>query len=293
MGWQAAKTVWATSELTGSAKLLMLAIAEHADRRGRAWPSIARLAEMLNVSDRSIKRLIVECEEAGELRVERSVGRGNVNEYIILAVEKGDAHDTISEEEKVTNLVKKVSSVTKKGVIRDTQNDHESSRITNSGETPPPKTASKKAEHPAIQAWVTANRRNPGRRNYDFVIQRLGDNPRVDVLAYVCQLWDASGYNPTNLKGKTEWYQLALSAPDPLAWEPPHLPTKQANDKHERLDRLLNAVKRHGRLGGLQAKQELNGTWPIVEQMGGWHHVASMPVETIRIRFYQALKETA
>lgn len=121
MSWQASKAVWQHCDLSGNAKLLMLAIADHADAEGEAWPGIARLASMVGVGPRSIKRLIKQCEESGDLRVERSVGRGNSSTYYITSHLKGDTPVT---NKKVTPATpfkqEKVTPVAVKGDTADT-----------------------------------------------------------------------------------------------------------------------------------------------------------------------------
>jgi hypothetical protein len=108
--------------MTGNARLLMLAIASFADDDGKAWPGLKRLAEMIGVTERSTMRLVQQCEAAGELAVDRAVGRGNTNVYRILLPLKGDtagingdAAVTISETEKVTGVAEKVTGVAEKG----------------------------------------------------------------------------------------------------------------------------------------------------------------------------------
>lgn len=135
MSWQATKAVWEHSKQTGYGKLLMLAIAEYASEDGRCWPSIETLASKINVEPRSVKRLISQAEESGELQINRNIGRGNTNEYIITYVEKGDTPDTktknkkvTEESEKVTPQTQKVTEESEKGDRRVTQNHKEPSK---------------------------------------------------------------------------------------------------------------------------------------------------------------------
>jgi hypothetical protein len=57
------------SKTVGSARVLMLAIADMANNDGECWPGRANLARRVNVSVRQITRLIQECERTGELSV--------------------------------------------------------------------------------------------------------------------------------------------------------------------------------------------------------------------------------
>jgi len=93
--------------------LLMLALADFTNKDGIAWPSIARLATMIHVTPRSVKRLIQYAEESGELKVKRNAGRGHTNEYRITL--KGDTDDTYWEQEKVTPVAEKVTPASSNG----------------------------------------------------------------------------------------------------------------------------------------------------------------------------------
>lgn len=61
--------VWKHSISDGRARLVLLAIADHQGEMG-AWPSIAKLAQMVNASPRSVKRDIQYLQEIKELKVE-------------------------------------------------------------------------------------------------------------------------------------------------------------------------------------------------------------------------------
>jgi hypothetical protein len=61
--------VWRESKADGRARLVLLAIADHQGDIG-AWPSIRRLAQMVNSSERSVQRDIQYLQKIGELRVE-------------------------------------------------------------------------------------------------------------------------------------------------------------------------------------------------------------------------------
>lgn len=74
--------VWENSAADGSRLLLLLAIADHADNNGFAFPGIERLATMIRRSERQTRRLISDLEESGELLVMKRPGRFHL--YIVL-----------------------------------------------------------------------------------------------------------------------------------------------------------------------------------------------------------------
>ena len=59
--------VWANSEARGTARLVLLAIADHANPSGIAWPSLRRLSQYANVDKSNVSRAIKSLVEMGEL----------------------------------------------------------------------------------------------------------------------------------------------------------------------------------------------------------------------------------
>lgn len=67
--------VWQHSESTGNARLVLLAIADAADQHGEnAWPAQQTIADMVRVSVRTVRRLVADLVELGELEVEVHAG---------------------------------------------------------------------------------------------------------------------------------------------------------------------------------------------------------------------------
>jgi hypothetical protein len=69
MSIEVMNSVWRESKSDGRARLVLLAIADHQGEIG-AWPSIKRLAGMVNASERSVQRDIQYLQKIGELIVE-------------------------------------------------------------------------------------------------------------------------------------------------------------------------------------------------------------------------------
>lgn len=63
--------VWETSPHKGSELLLLLAIADHANDHGEAWPSQETLAAKTRMSVRQVRRLALTLEESGALGIQR------------------------------------------------------------------------------------------------------------------------------------------------------------------------------------------------------------------------------
>lgn len=76
--------VWANSKCKGSARLLLLAIADHArDEGDGAFPSVDTLKRKVLMSERHVHRLIGILERMGEIEVQRGQGPGGVNMYTV------------------------------------------------------------------------------------------------------------------------------------------------------------------------------------------------------------------
>jgi hypothetical protein len=73
--------VWDHSKQSGTALLLLLAIADFANDDGMAWPGVETLAKKIKMSERYVHRLIKDMAEAGELRVEYKAGKKGTNQY--------------------------------------------------------------------------------------------------------------------------------------------------------------------------------------------------------------------
>jgi len=69
--------------LTPTDKLVLLALADYVnDRHGHAWPTIAQLAVVCCIQERSVRRILRRLEHEHKLlEVKLSTGRGRANEY--------------------------------------------------------------------------------------------------------------------------------------------------------------------------------------------------------------------
>lgn len=78
---------WASRQRTGdpTAKLLLLVLAEHANSHGVCWPGQRRLADLMEVSERTVRRTLSQLTELGLVFVRRRVvGRtATQNEHLL------------------------------------------------------------------------------------------------------------------------------------------------------------------------------------------------------------------
>lgn len=79
--------VWERSALGGSELLLLLAIADHADDEGRAYPSVETLAKKVRMSARNARYLLAKIERSGELTIARNAGPRGCNLFTVQALQ--------------------------------------------------------------------------------------------------------------------------------------------------------------------------------------------------------------
>lgn len=76
--------VWSRSRARGSHKLVLLALAEHADRNGEAELSLRDMAMLCGLSKSRVEEIIQSLVDLGELRIRvAGAGRGNPTRYWI------------------------------------------------------------------------------------------------------------------------------------------------------------------------------------------------------------------
>ena len=73
--------VWARSGQTGSRLLMLLAIADHADDDGTAYPGVESLAKKCRISPRQANSILARLRTSGELEVRRNQGPRGTNLY--------------------------------------------------------------------------------------------------------------------------------------------------------------------------------------------------------------------
>lgn len=79
MSIQAVAWVLEHSEATLADRLVLIAIANHADARGwNAWPAVPQIAKEARVDRATVYRAIDALEDSGELIVERRPGKSNM-----------------------------------------------------------------------------------------------------------------------------------------------------------------------------------------------------------------------
>ncbi|RKQ36233.1 helix-turn-helix domain-containing protein [Kocuria tytonis] len=90
MSVQATTWVWEHSQAEGSTRLVLLAIADAANREGaRSFQSAETLASMCKMSSRTVRRQIKILQDLGEIEVEGRAGSHGTNSYRIVGVPSG------------------------------------------------------------------------------------------------------------------------------------------------------------------------------------------------------------
>lgn len=83
MTMTAMNRVWDTSATIGTNRVVLLALADRADDKGIAYPSIDWIAQRANIRPRQVRNILRSLEECGELITIPGRGRGNTNLYIV------------------------------------------------------------------------------------------------------------------------------------------------------------------------------------------------------------------
>lgn len=98
MSCYAVRAVLDRSKAKGSARLLLVILAEHLNEKTRRCdPSLATLARECNASLRTIPRLLAELKGKGEIEIHKGGGRRHCNSYTIRAAENPDTAVTVSD----------------------------------------------------------------------------------------------------------------------------------------------------------------------------------------------------
>jgi len=113
MSIEAVRWVLERSKTKGAQRLILVVIAEHADKNGLAWPSIETIARLANCSERFVKETIAKLK-SGELIIERGGGRGRSNRYRI-PLERVNPASPFEETERVNSETERVNSDAIKG----------------------------------------------------------------------------------------------------------------------------------------------------------------------------------
>ena len=99
--------VWEHSQAKGTARLVLLAIADHCNPTGVAWPSLSRLAQYVNVDRRNVIAAINKLVDLGELERVQQGKTGRATTYrIVLGSDASVTSDaTVTSDASITQVV--------------------------------------------------------------------------------------------------------------------------------------------------------------------------------------------
>lgn len=75
--------VWESGPEDRGELLVMLALADFADDRGRCWPSIATIAKRARMTTRSAQRILRKLQDDGAVKISTGSARHGCNEYVL------------------------------------------------------------------------------------------------------------------------------------------------------------------------------------------------------------------
>jgi hypothetical protein len=83
MSLRATAWAWTQKAPTHGAKLVLLALADHADEIGLCWPSLERVASMTGLSVRAVRMALRDLEASVMITTDQNRGRGNTSRYAL------------------------------------------------------------------------------------------------------------------------------------------------------------------------------------------------------------------
>ena len=90
MAWQIMAWVLDNPNVRGNLKLVALALANYANDKGIAWPSVETLAQKTGLSRRQIQRILPQIEKAGLVKISPGGGRKHTHRYQFTSVGNSD-----------------------------------------------------------------------------------------------------------------------------------------------------------------------------------------------------------
>ena len=84
------------SSATGTTKLVLIGLCNHANADGLCWPSVSRLATYARCNERTVQRHLRQLIELGEIRVVRKGGGRSATHYRIMLQERTQLRGDIS-----------------------------------------------------------------------------------------------------------------------------------------------------------------------------------------------------
>jgi hypothetical protein len=225
--------VWDNTEVEGTARLMLLALAWHADDDGLCWPSLDMLARECRISVRQAQRLIAHLEAGGHIQVERGTGRGNASRYTVKgdiqrervtsSARKGDipphAHVEPSLEPSLTAIVSESRAAAAPPappappapVVAEQPPQPQPQPQPKPAKPPKPKPNPKptEARPPAVDVYREVLGKFPNHATWPLL------EPITDLGKWrdILREWVARGYRPDNVKGPLEVYRDGWRAP--------------------------------------------------------------------------------
>lgn len=81
MSLDATKAVWKMSKSRLASRIVLLALADHCNIDGHAWPAIHTLCDMTGLSERTVQAALKELVALGEITIKPNAGKNGVNFY--------------------------------------------------------------------------------------------------------------------------------------------------------------------------------------------------------------------
>ena len=231
--------VYRDRSIKGPAKAIMAYLVYRANGDGECWPANSRIRDECGISEGTRKKHMRLLVEGGYISKSGNAnGRGDkltitVNphytkgvKFIPLNGEKGVKDNPLNDAEggqkQPPSDSERGSNLTERGSNLKVEEQEEQDLSTEPngsserGRTPPRKTPAGAGDYEA--RWYDTTGYWLGTGFEDYLRERLGQDPRWQLVKTVYSRWRARGYQAKNVEGILDWYDEYRRDPN---WEPP------------------------------------------------------------------------
>ena len=178
------------------AKVYMV-LCRHAQARTlRAWPSVARVARLAGLTERSVQKALRGLEQAGQIATRRGGGRSHTSVYDL--IEKGEPGFTVSGRKGERGRPKRANGGSPEGSMKEERGGAASPPVDATGTNPPPEDPAhgNGAGGRVIALWCQGYRERTGQayppsgkgKLAGLLKRMLADHPQDD-LSFAVQQW--------------------------------------------------------------------------------------------------------
>lgn len=211
--------VWNNSKQKGSQLLMLLAIADYADEKGEAFPSIETLAQRTRQTNRNAIRILEKIEASHELTSSTYASPYGTNLYKIHVPTTIKPKKSAS---KRSSDILGTKSTESSDILVTQMSSNPSLTINNtpSKEKIAAKPRDPLLDHPAIIVYKDVMHLTPNELQRQEIARRVGENGRLESYRALLTDWNLHGWNRQNIAAQL----------DALEGKPRNTPQQSSNE---------------------------------------------------------------